>query len=182
MTVLPSFFCAPADKEQNIPNYSLELSRSVLYDIHHVILTGSLHDRPGRCNDRHRPAPGSLFDLPADRGPRTTGGDRNPCHQYPAAVAAADGGVAPCLDRGGDVVDHGFPRGIRDRAIGGWAGLGSLRPALAGADRLCGVLRPPHLVRPRHPLAVSFYRPRHPAPPLLPAPRAVPPPPPPSPH
>src|SRR5260370_32595071 len=136
MTVLPSFFCAPADKEQNIPNYSLELSRSVLYDIHHLISTGRLHDRPGHCNDRHRPAPGSIFDLPADRGPRSTGGDRNPCHQYPAAVAAADGGVAPCLDRGGDVVDHGFPRGIRDRAIGGWADLGSLRPALAGADRL----------------------------------------------
>src|SRR6267142_471190 len=152
-------FCIPASQFPRVPDWSFP---GLVYMISIIsYLTGTLHDRPGRCNDRHRPAPGSIFDLPADRGARSTGSDRNPCHQYPAAVAAADGGVAPCLDRGGDGVDHGFPRGIRDRAIGGGADLGSLRPALAGADGLCGVLRRQHLVRPRHRLAEPFDRPRH---------------------
>ena len=51
------------------------------------------------------------------------------------------------LERGGHLRDHGFPRGVRDRPARGRADLGSLRPALAGADRICGVLRRQHLVR-----------------------------------
>ena len=46
-----------------------------------------------------RAAPGSLLHLPADRGARRAGGDGNAGHQYPAAFAAADGGIAECVQR-----------------------------------------------------------------------------------
>ena len=108
------------------------------------------------------PRSGGLLDLPADRRARRAGGDRNAGHQHPAAVAAADGGVAAGVDRRGDGVDHRVPRGIRARPARGRADLRSLRPALAGAGGLCGVLRRQHLVRPRHRPAEPADRPRHP--------------------
>src|SRR6266850_1767881 len=155
--------------EQNILNRPLGLSCPASYDMYHFIISGSFHDRPDRCNDRHRPTPGSLldppgslFDLPADRGPGRIGGNGNAGHQYPAALPAADGGVAPCLDRGGDVVDHGIPRGVRARPARGRPDLGSLRTALAGVDRICGIPCRQRLVRPRHRPAEPPDRPRRP--------------------
>src|SRR5229473_5963089 len=136
----------PGMTEQNIPGCSLEVPSSVLYDIHHFISDRSRHDRPDRLDDRDRPAPRNLLDLPASSGARGAGGDGNAGHQYPAAVAAADGDVAACLDRRCDVLDHGIPRGVRGRTTPRRADLGSLWPALAGADGLCGVLRRQHLV------------------------------------
>ena len=44
------------------------------------------------------------------------------------------------FERGGHLRDHGFPRGVCARPARGRADLGSLRPALAGADGICGVL------------------------------------------
>ena len=40
-----------------------------------------------------RPRTGSLLHLRSDRRAGHAGGDGNACHQHPAAVAAADGGV-----------------------------------------------------------------------------------------
>src|SRR6266849_2870462 len=121
----------------------------VLYDTYHVKMTGSFHGRPDR-NDRHSTAPGSLFDLRANRDPRSPFGDRNAGHQYPVAFAAADGCVIESIDCGGHLRHHGFPRGVRARPARGRTDFGSLWPTLAGTDGLCGVLRRQHLVRPRH--------------------------------
>src|ERR1700730_3149261 len=98
-----------------------EVSSPVLYDMYHFISDRSRHDRPDRLDDRHRPAPRNLLDLPASSGARGPGGDGAAGHQYPAAVAAADGGVAACLDRRCDVLDHGIPRGVRGRTTCGRA-------------------------------------------------------------
>ena len=57
---------------------------------------------------------------------------------------------------------HDFPGGVRRGTARGRADLGSLWPALAGAERLCGVLRRQHLVRARHRPAEPSDRPRHP--------------------
>ena len=94
--------------------------------------------------------PEASSTVAADRGAGRAGGDRDARDQHPAAVAAADGGVAEGLDRGGDVGDHGLPRGVRGWPARGRADLGPLRPALAGADRLCRVLCRQHLVRACH--------------------------------
>src|SRR5438445_809520 len=123
---------------------------------------GSFHGRPDRCNDRRRAECGAFLDIVTNRGPRGTGGDRNACHQYLAAFAAADGSVTESIDRGGHFRHHGFPRRVRPRPARGRTDLGSLWPALAGADGLCGVLRRQHLVRPRAGPAEPSGRPRHP--------------------
>ena len=66
------------------------------------------------------------------------------------------------IECGGHLSHHDFPRRVRARPARGRADLGPLWPALAGADRLCGVLRRQHLVRPRHRPAEPSDRPRHP--------------------
>ena len=96
------------------------------------------------------PGPGSLLHLRPDRGARFAGRDRDARHQHPAAVAAADGGLAEGFDGGGDVGDHGLPRGVRGRPAGGRADLGPFRPALAGVGRLRRVLCRQRLVRVGH--------------------------------
>jgi len=66
------------------------------------------------------------------------------------------------LSSGGHVSHHHFPCGVRHRPARGRADLGSLRPALAGADGLCGVPRRQYLVRTGQRSAEPADRPRHP--------------------
>ena len=108
------------------------------------------------------PRAGGLLHRPADRGAGGAGRDRHARDQHPAAVAAADGGVAERHQRGGHLGHHHLPGGVRARPARGRADLGPLRPPLAGVDRLCRFLCRQRLVRPRHRSARPPDRPRHP--------------------
>src|SRR5260370_14645506 len=108
---------------------ALVYSPPVLYDMYHVISDGSFDGRPERSNNRHRPDPGSLLQFPADNGPRRIGGDGNAGHQYPVAVAAADGGVPQSVERGGHLGHHDLPRRVPAPPTPGPSDLRSLPPA-----------------------------------------------------
>ena len=128
----------------------LLLSRPALYDTYHLnhVDQGTRHDRPDRRDRRPAPRRGVL-DRPADRRSGRPCRDRHARHQHPAAVAAADGGVAERHQRGGHLGHHHLSCRIRGRPARGRADLGPLRPPLAGADRIRRVLRRQHLVRAR---------------------------------
>ena len=153
---------SPAMKEKYASQLRLEVSDPVLYDMYHLIKSGSFHDRPDCRSHCRNTSSRSLPDRPANRRARSTGGDGNAGHQYPAALAATDGDIAEGVERGGHLCHHGVPRGIRARPARGRTDFGSLRPALAGADRFRGVPVGKHLVRPRRQPACSPRRPRHP--------------------
>ena len=108
------------------------------------------------------PRPETSSTVHADRGAGGPCRHRDARDQHPAAVAAADGGVAECHECRGHLGDHDLPCGIRARPARGRADLGPLRPTLAGADRVCRVLCRQRLVRPCHRPAGPVDRPRHP--------------------
>ena len=122
---------------------------------------GTSRGRPD-SRDRCKPPSGGHLHRPADRGAGSTRRHRDAGDQYPAALAAADGGVPESVERGGHLRHHHLPCGVRGRPARGRTDFGPLWPALAGADRFCRVLRWQRLVRSRDRPAQSPDRPRRP--------------------